>query len=285
MSENSQTFTDITYEVRGNAALITLNRPEKLNAFTYHTLREIRSAVTAAAADPDVIGIVLTGSGRGFSAGLDASVLASVTSGESAGSSSSSAPGLNDDALPGIFSYLLEVPKPVIAAINGIAAGGGLILALMSDIRLCSSEAALTTVFLKRGLIAEHGASWILPRLAGTGQALDLLWASDKIDATEAHRLGLVDRLLPADDLVPEALAYIEKLAVTSAPAAMAETKRLVYRHLGMGVREALQEAEVAQNTFVARPDAREGALALIEKRAPEFARLAAKVSAPDQEG
>lgn len=263
-------FNDIEYEVRGNAAILTLNRPEKLNAFTYETLTEIKSAINASVENPDVVGIVITGHGRGFSAGLDSAVLASVTSGESPSSSGAS----DDDQLPGIFSYLLEVPKPVIAAINGVAAGGGLILALMSDIRIASTNATLTTVFLKRGLIAEHGSSWILPRLVGTGRALDLLWASDKIDAQEALRLGLIDRLASPENLVNDAVAYIEKIAVTSAPAAVAETKRLVYSHLGKGYVEALQEADVSQNKFVNRPDAAEGARALIEKRSPNFQRL-----------
>ena len=263
-------YSDIEYEVRGNAAILTLNRPEKLNAFTYHTLKEIKAAVNESVQNPDVVGIVITGNGRGFSAGLDSAVLASVTSGETPSESGTS----SGDELPGIFSYLLEVPKPVIAAINGVAAGGGLILALMSDIRFASTSAALTTVFLKRGLISEHGSSWILPRLVGTGRALDLLWASDKVDAEEALRLGLVDRLVSPEDLITEAVAYIEKIAVTSAPAAVAETKRLVYSHLGKGYVEALQEANVSQNKFVNRPDAAEGARALIEKRAPKFQRL-----------
>ena len=123
-------------------------------------------------------------------------------------------------------------------------------------------------------MIAEHGSSWILPRLVGTGRALDLLWASDKVTAEEALSLGLVDRLSEPQNLLSDALEYIEKLAVTSAPAAIAETKRLVYSHLGKGYREALIEATVSQNAFVARPDAKEGAQALIEKRAPKFERL-----------
>ncbi len=185
-----------------------------------------------------------------------------------------SSSGRNEDELPGMFSYLLEVPKPIIAALNGVAAGGGLILALMSDIRFASKDAAVTTVFLKRGLIAEHGSSWILPRLVGTGRALDLLWASDKISADEALSLGLVERVTAADVLVDEAVAYLDKLATTSAPAAIAATKRLVYSHLGKNYREALEEAEIIQNEFVASDDAREGAMALIEKRLPKFGRL-----------
>ena len=267
--ESPMSYTDIEYEVIGNAALLRLNRPEKLNAFTYHTLREIREAVDASVQNPEVVGIVITGNGRGFSSGLDSAVLASVTNGQTPTSTDEA-----NDELPGIFSYLLEVPKPVISAINGVAAGGGLILALMSDIRIAARDAALTTVFLKRGLIAEHGSSWIMPRLVGTGRALDLLWSSDKVTAEEALSLGLVDRLSESENLLSDALEYIEKLAVTSAPAAIAETKRLVYSHLGKSYREALIEANVSQNIFVASPDAKEGAQALIEKRTPRFERL-----------
>jgi enoyl-CoA hydratase/carnithine racemase len=264
------TFTDIEYTVDDPVALIRLNRPQTLNAFTYHTLAEIRRAVDAAARDRRVVGIVVTGNGRGFSSGLDAQVLAAVTQGVQ----STSAAGADPNALPGIFSYLIDVPKPVIAAINGVAAGGGLILALMSDLRFASRAATFTTIFLKRGLIAEHGSSWVLPRLVGTGRALDLLWMSDRIDAETALALGLVDRLTAPASLVSEACDYVKRLAGTSAPAAIAETKRLVYRHLGTGYVDALREAEVSQNAFVAAPDAAEGARALLEKRAPKFKRL-----------
>ena len=261
-------FTHIDYSVSGNAAIVRLNRPEVLNAFSYHTLAEIRSAVDMAVSDADVVGIVFTGTGRGFSSGLDASVLAEVTR---SGNAPTKTP---EDRLPGLFSYLLEVPKPTIAAINGIAAGGGVILALMSDLRFASTQAAFTTVFLKRGLIAEHGSSWILPRMVGVGRALDLLWASDKISAVDAHAMGLVERLLEPDQLIPEAIAYIDKLANTSAPMAIAETKRLVYSHLGKGYRDALIEAEASQNRFVDSDDAREGVASFIEKRPPKFRRI-----------
>ncbi len=263
----SAKFNDIELTIDDPVAVLRLNRPEKLNAFTYDTLREIRAAIDACAADPRVVGIVITGNGRGFCAGLDAVTLAAVTS-------APAAPRTESDALPGIFSYLLEVPKPVIAAINGVAAGGGLILALMSDLRIASRDASFTTVFLKRGLIAEHGSSWLLPRLVGTGRALDLLWMSDRIDADTALRVGLVESVVDADVLLDTATNYIRRLAVTSAPAAVAETKRLIYRHLGTGYVEALREADASQWKFVSAPDAREGAAALLEKRAPKFTRL-----------
>lgn len=263
-----ETHQDIQLDITDPVALIRLDRPEKLNAFTHRTLREIRDAVQAAVDDPRVVGIVITGNGRAFSAGLDLAVLAETTEhGAAAGES-------DPDALPGIFSYLLEVPKPVIAAVNGVAAGGGLILALMSDLRFAATTATFTTVFLKRGLIAEHGSSWLLPRLTGVSRALDLLWMSDRIDAREALALGLVDRVTEPEALLDLARYYLTRLAETSPPAAIAETKRLVYRHLGTGYRQALQEAEQSQNRFVVAPDAVEGARAFLEKRPPRFQRL-----------
>jgi enoyl-CoA hydratase/carnithine racemase len=265
------TFRDIELTIEDPVAVLRLNRPEKLNAFTYDTLREIRAAIDACAADTRVVGIVITGTGRGFCAGLDAATLAAVTSAPAAPRAEEA------DALPGIFSYLLHVPKPVICAVNGVAAGGGLILALMSDLRIASSAASFTTVFLKRGLIAEHGSSWLLPRLVGVGRALDLLWMSDRIDAETALRLGLVESVVEPDALLTTACDYIRRLAVTSSPAAVAETKRLLYRHLGTGYVEALREADESQWRFVSAPDAREGAAALLEKRQPEFARLGAR--------
>jgi len=235
-------YTDIEVEIDDPTAVIRLNRPDKLNAFTYHTLDEIRRAVDAAAADARVVGIVITGAGRGFSAGLDAAVLAEVTS---RSGTPENTPADSAEP-PGLFNYLTRVPKPVIAAVNGVAAGGGLILALMCDLRFAAATAQFTTVFLKR----------------------------DKIGADEARQIGLVDQVMEPDQLLQGARDYVERLAVTSSPAAIAESKALVYRHLGMGLDAALRDAELSQNRFVNAPDAAEGARALLEKRAPSFARL-----------
>ncbi len=264
-------YEDISYVVEDPYAVITLNRPEQLNAFTFNTLAEIRHAIGLASDDIRVVGIIITGEGRGFSAGLDMAALAAATSSDQAPS------GAPSDTLPGIFSYFLEVPKPIIAAVNGVAAGGGLILALMCDLRFASDTASFTTVFLKRGLIAEHGSSWLLPRLLGVSKALDLLWTSDKIDAAEAHRLGLVDEVYAPHVLLEQAKAYLRKVSEVAAPKAIAASKRLVYRHLGQDYESALREAEQVQNTFVSAPDAQEGAAAFIEKRMPVFERLGSK--------
>lgn len=263
-------FNTIQFELQDPVALIRLNRPDRLNALTYEMLNEIRAAVARATAAPEAVAIVITGNGRGFCAGLDAEVLASVTE-----RGASSTGDEDPDALPGLFSYLLEVPKPVICALNGVAAGGGAILALASDVRFAAASASLTTVFLKRGLIAEHGSTWLLPRLVGTGRALDLLWTSERISARQAHELGVVEHLTEDDNLLDRVRTYVEHLAANASPAAMAETKRLVYRHLGTDYRTALQEAHLSQEAFVGRPDAREGALSLLEKRPARFQRLA----------
>ena len=219
-------------------------------------LGAFREAVDAAARDPRVVGIVVTGAGRGFCSGLDASVLqATATSGSSTRPKS--------EGVPGLFTWLLQVPKPVISAVNGVAAGGGFVLAAMSDIRIASTAGSFTTIFSKRGLIAEHGTTWIVPRLIGAGAALDLLWSSRKIDAAEAHRIGLVQQVVEPDDLLAAARRYIVELAENVSPASLADTKRLVYEGFGVQYPAALDEIDAVQYAALDRVDAKEGAAAL----------------------
>ena len=184
----------VRLDVEPPVAVITLDRADRLNALTYPMIAAFRRAVDEAVADTRVVGIVVTGAGRAFSAGLDMVDLArSATDGLSR-----SEP--DPVELPALFSHLLQVPKPVIAAVNGVAAGGGFVLAMMCDLRFAAETAgSFTTAFAKRGLVAEHGTSWILPRLVGTNRALDLLWSARRIDAAEAYRIGFVDRVVPDD--------------------------------------------------------------------------------------
>jgi enoyl-CoA hydratase/carnithine racemase len=263
---------EILYEISDPVATIRLNRPDKLNALTYPMLRALRQAVDDAAADPRVVGIVITGNGRGFCAGLDASVLAATSSQGSAARTS-----VAEGELPGLVSYLLRVPKPVIAAVNGPAAGGGFVLACLSDVRFASSDASFTTVFSKRGLISEHGTSWILPRLLGAGRALELLWSSRKVSAEEALRIGLVEFVTPPGELVARAHAFVRELAANASPGSLRDTKRLVYDHLGIGVEPALRDADAAQWRALDHADALEGAQSYLEKRPPKFARIPEK--------
>ena len=267
MPETTEATAEILVEINDPVCVITLNRPDKLNAITYSMLRKIRTAVDAAAADPRVVGIVITGAGRGFCSGLDSSALVETTT---AGSGTRTAPPPGE--LPGMFSYLMRVPKPVIAAVNGVAAGGGLVLATMSDLRIAGPNAAFTVIFSKRGLTAEHGVSWTLPRLVGLGRTLDLIWTSRKIDAAEAYRTGLVEQL--ADDPVAAAVEYITELARTVSPASIADAKAMVYRHAGMEYEESLVEIDLATFNALDRADAKEGARALVERRDPNFQRL-----------
>jgi len=261
--------TDIIYEVDDPVAIIRLNRPEKLNAFTHETLAQLRQAVDKAQLDRRVVGIVITGEGRGFCAGLDAEVLEATARGASSRPAEEAS-----EEIPGLFTYLWAVEKPVIAAVNGVAAGGGFVLASLCDVRFASSDASFISIFSKRGLISEHGTSWIVPRLVGTGAALDLLWSSRNVRADEAYRLGLVEYLSEPGALLEDACNYVRQLAATVSPGSMAHTKRLVYRHSGSMYEQALREADVAQWEALTHSDAVEGVRSYVEQRAPDFERL-----------
>jgi enoyl-CoA hydratase/carnithine racemase len=144
-------------------------------------------------------------------------------------------------------------------------------------VRFASTAASFTTIFLKRGLVAEHGTTWILPRLMSPGRALDLLWTSDRIDGETAHRIGLVEHLTEPAELLDRACDCVRRIAASASPASVADTKRMVYRHLGVGYPEALREVDRVQWAAVSRPDAAEGARALLERREPKFPRLGEK--------
>ncbi len=270
-------MSEILYQVSDPVATITLNRPERLNALSYSLLADLREAVDQAATDPEVVGIVITGAGRGFCAGLDTDALAAVAK---SGGSQSSAP---TEGRKGLFSYLCEVPKPVLAAVNGVAAGGGYVLATMCDLRIGGPGARFTSVFSKRGLVAEHGVTWTTPRLVGLGRALDLLWTSRMVDAQEAYRIGLLEFL--AEDPVAEARDYIVALAETVSPTSIADTKRMVWDHAGLDVDTSLDDAfEVVQSQFD-RPDIAEGVHSFLEKRPASFPRLGSPEAHPPHPG
>ncbi|HXK06917.1 MAG TPA: enoyl-CoA hydratase-related protein [Verrucomicrobiae bacterium] len=262
-------MANVITEIEDPVAIIRLDRPEKLNAFTFTMVEEIRSAIERAASDDRVVGIVITGTGRAFSAGLDSGDLKrSTQEGTPAPDAEVSA-----EELPALFSYILRVSKPVIAAVNGVTAGGGFVLAMMCDLRFASETASFTTVFSKRGLIAEHGTSWLLPRMVGVSRALDLLWSSRRIDAAEALRVGLVDRVVPPDKLIDEARAYVRDLAANISPRSIAVIKSQIYRHLSEGMAPAIRDADQSMKQALEHPDAKEGVESLLEKRPPRFQR------------
>lgn len=265
-------FEDVRYEVDRGLAWITIARPERFNSFRGRTVDELVRAFKAAWTDPTVGVVALTGEGeQAFCAGGDQKQR------NETGDYGPTETGLFE--VETLHRVIREIPKPVIAAVNGVAAGGGLVLAAMCDVRFASTAASFTSVFTKRGLVAEHGTTWTIPRLVGVGRALDLLWTSRRIDAAEAARIGLVEYVVEPGELVAAASRYVAELAATVSPAALADTKRMVYAHLGQGYAEALPDADATAWRAIDRSDAREGAQALLEKRAARFARLGARPS------
>ena len=273
-------YQHILYAVDAPVATITMNRPDQLNAFTTRMLAEIRHALATAEADERVVGIVLTGAGRGFCAGMDMNALNDMSSGGGAGSddlkSLEAHPGdpAMGDNFQVTYSYLLSIRKPVLAAINGACAGLGFCVALLCDMRFVDKTAKFTTAFSQRGLVAEHGISWILPRLIGPGRALDVLWSARKFDGIEAERLGIAERLCEPGSAVTEATDYIRQLAASAAPMSLMVMKQQVYRHLNMQLGEAMRDTNTLMADSLQRSDFREGVRSFMERRPPRFAPL-----------
>ena len=256
----------IKYDVDDPIATITLNRPEQLNAITGSMMAEMKHAMAAAESDDRVVGIVLTGAGRGFCAGADMQGLQATSRGERGGG--------GGNAFEDTFNYLMAVRKPIVAAINGPCAGLGFAIAMLCDIRLASDRAVFTSAFVNRGLIAEHGLSWILPRVAGPANALDILWTGRKFYGPEAAQMGVVNRSVPHDRVVPEAENYVRALAERSAPTSLKVIKQQVYRHLMMDTGDALRESNELMAESLQRDDFKEGVASFVERRPPKFQRI-----------
>jgi enoyl-CoA hydratase/carnithine racemase len=277
-------YQEIRYEVADPVATITLNRPAVLNAWTDRMGFEVRHAVSQAESDPRVVGIVITGAGRGFCAGADMNRLSAISSGDLSSQtpaddlvSDPGDPAFGDDLRLGTYTYLMSVPKPVIAAINGPVAGMAVPIVLACDLRFMAEDAILMTAFAQRGLVAEWGISWMLPRLAGPAVALDLLFSSRKISGTEAAAMGIVNAALPQAEVLPHAQQYVRDLAATSSPASMAIMKRQVYQQMHAGLLAAEREARALMIESFGRPDFREGVASFTQRRAPRFERLPAR--------
>jgi enoyl-CoA hydratase/carnithine racemase len=283
-------YEEILYEVDDPVATITLNRPAVLNAWTDRMGFEVRHAVEQAERDPRVVGIVITGAGRGFCSGADMNRLSAVSAGDYRAeqlseelASDPGDPSAGEDLHSGAYTYLMSVPKPVIAAINGPVAGMAVPIVLACDLRFMAQDAVLMTAFARRGLIAEWGISWLLPRLAGTAVALDLLFSSRQVTGTEAAALGVVNAALPRAEVLPHAQQYVRGLAATSSPASMAIMKRQVYQQLHAGLAAAEREARTLMVESFGRPDFREGVQSFVRRRPPGFARIPPSPGADDQ--
>jgi len=273
---------EILYRVGNRVATITLNRPDKLNAWTAVMEKEVRSAMQNAERDDDVRVIVLTGAGRGFCAGADMSLLSAVAQ---HGFVDRNSEGQNrgdqgrEPALRGgvpldfqkRYSYFPAIGKPVIAAINGPVVGLGLVITLYCDLRLASDAARFSTTFARRGLVAEYGMAWMLPRIVGVANALDLLFSARTIDAAEALGIGLVNRILPQESFLEKVDEYARELASTVSPRSLRIIKRQVYEAMFQPLSEAF---DVSVNEMMASfktEDFKEGVAHFVEKRPPAF--------------
>ncbi len=271
--------TETLYQVNGRVATITLNRPDKLNAWTAVMESEVRGHFTDAERDDNVRAIILTGAGRGFCAGADISLLSGVAEKgldergrEQAlrNSSGASRAGTRPD-FRRKYSYFPSIEKPIIAAINGADVGLGLVISLYCDVRLASDAAKFSTAFSRRGLIAEYGLAWMLPRLVGHANALDLLFSARMIDAAEAQSMGLVNKVFPQDVFVEKVNAYAQDLADNVSPRSTRIMKRQVYEAMFQTLEEAFESSEREMLLSLQSGDFKEGVAHFLQKRAPTF--------------
>ncbi len=267
----------VSYEVDdAGVALVTLRRPERLNAWTGRMHAEYRSVLAAAEADAAVRAIVVTGTGRGFCAGADTAAL----DGHVERGAYDSGVVVSELANPGYgvraeydhnFAFHYGIPKPIVAAVNGAAAGVGLVLVCYCDVRFAAADAKLTAAAPRLGLPAEYGLSWVLPRLVGTGHAADLLLSSRIVLGAEAATIGLVNRALPADEVLAHSVGYARRLATEVSPAGVAAAKAQLYADLHGDVGTAVARSETLLDELVQGPDYAEGVRAHLEKRPPRF--------------
>lgn len=255
-------YEQVRYEVNHGVALVTLNRPEKLNAWTAQLGAELGDAMAEADGDEAVRAVVVTGAGRAFCAGADLS--GGGFSGAVGAPEGTGAPRLRS-------KNPIDVRKPVIAALNGHAVGVGITWPLQCDVRYVASDAKLAFAFVRRGVLPELASHVILPRLCGISRASELLLSGRTFSGTEAVEYGVATRAMPADEVLPAAMALAEDMATNTAPVPVALAKRMLWEGLGIDL-AAFRRKENELFAFTTRqPDAKEGPTAFFEKRAPRW--------------
>jgi len=274
-------YQDILTHLEDGILTLTLNRPDRLNAWTDTMEAECKQVITQAGGDDAVRCIIITGAGRGFCAGADMGGLQQIgdeagAAGTGAAATAPARQAVTDtedlEALyPGRFGYLYRCPKPIIAAINGPCAGIGLIFTLYADLRFANQDAKFTTAFAQRGLIAEHGIAWLLPRLIGEAHALDLLFTARVFKGDEAERVGLVNRALPADALMAHVIDTAKHLATQVSPRSLAIMKRQIRESYVQSFARSLEVANHEMQQSFASLDFKEGVDSFVEKRPPAF--------------
>jgi 2-(1,2-epoxy-1,2-dihydrophenyl)acetyl-CoA isomerase len=260
------TYEQIAVERRGDVAWITLNRPDKLNALTQVMSDELCDAFRKVGDEPDVRAVLLTGAGRGFCSGQDLTEFEESYRG-------GDRPDIEDHlerTYHRLIPIMVETPQPVVAAVNGVAAGAGVSLAVACDIRLASEEARFTQAFVKIGLVPDSGGTWLLPRVVGYARALELSLTGDIVDARTALDVGLVGQVLPAGSFAEEAGAYAARLAALPTRALVA-AKRLIRENLSADLETALRAEAKAQAEMGRTEDHLEGVMAFAEKREARF--------------
>lgn len=255
----------LKYEIADGVATITLNRPEKMNAFTGEMLDAWLVALEDARTNQDVRVIVMTGTGRAFTTGGDVESFSS-----SAKQTAASIRAHLVDGVQRLPRKLAEIDKPVIAALNGLATGGGLDLALACDLRFAAESARFAETYAKMGLIPGAGGAWLLPRLVGLSKALELFWSCDWVDAREAERIGLVNRVFPDDQLMDGTKEFARRLA-ESAPLSVQTIKRVMRQGLDMDLNAALDLVATCMPIVRTSEDHQEALAAFKEKRKPRF--------------
>ncbi|MBG99084.1 MAG: enoyl-CoA hydratase [Solibacterales bacterium] len=251
----------ILYKVDSNVAVITFNRAERNNSMTRQMQKEYFDSLDRASQDPEVRSIVVTGAGKSFCVGADMDDLATLDPEEAA--------KLEQDRR--VTAHATMIPKPVIAAINGPCAGLGFVHAVACDIRFAAAGIKLTTAFARRGLIAEHGVSWLLPNQIGVARSLDLLLSARIVVSEEALELGLVNRIVQQDSVLDEAIAYAQDIATHCSPRAMAVMKEQIYGDQDKIFAEVNDRANALMQKSFQWPDLKEGVASWIERRPPQF--------------
>ena len=264
----------VLFTKQDGVATVTLNRPTKLNAVTPELSARLKETIDDACKDDEIKVIVITGAGRGFCAGADMDGLAATSKGESREPvvpEERNYASNNLEGWEGSFSYFPTIPKPIIAAINGPAAGVGFIMALYSDIRFAKESAVFTSAFSKRGLVAEWGVGWILPRLVGLARTNDILFSARKITGKEAEQMGLVNKTFEDDKFEEEVFSYAKELAQSVSPRSVRIMKEQIYRAQGESIQENLESSMKAMIESFDSEDFKEGVAHYVEKRAPKF--------------
>jgi 2-(1,2-epoxy-1,2-dihydrophenyl)acetyl-CoA isomerase len=261
------TYKCLLYSVADRIATLTLNRPERLNALGDTLRDDLHDAVSKAGVDPEVRVLVITGAGRGFCSGGDVKTMSER---DQAGQAAYT---LHERVAPSRDQTVLamrDCPKPIIAAVNGPAAGAGFNLALACDMRIASTAAKFTQAFVRRGLHPDWGGTYFLPRIVGTAKACELIFTGETIDAAEALRLGIVNAVVAPEELMAKTNELAGKIA-NGPPIAIRLAKRAIYRNQECSLREGLEYETYAQNICRETQDAKEGVKAFVEKRTPQF--------------